>query len=76
MNAHSIFVKWTTIMPYQSDLERCCEEIDAARRAVAKAQEQRQRGGSVDAENVANRRLADAHAAYRECSGGNIPDRR
>ena len=63
-------------MAYQTELESCCAEIERARNEVAKAQEAYSSGGPLRAVNAANRRLADAHAAYRECSGGNVPDRR
>ena len=56
-----------------SNLEKCAQEIQAAQLAGAKAQAAYSKGGSVDAVNRADRRLADAHAAYREVSGGNAP---
>jgi hypothetical protein len=63
-------------MPYQSNLERCCAEIERAQTDVARAQEAYSSGGSLRKLNEANQALADAHAQYRECSGGRVPDRR
>jgi hypothetical protein len=63
-------------MPYDSELDRACAEIDAARVAVSKATLAYSKGGGVDGLDRANRRLADAHDAYRACSGLRIPDRR
>jgi len=50
--------------------------IDAAQSAVIKADRNYRDGGSLDALNNANRRLADSHAIWREVEGGNIPDDR
>jgi len=58
------------------DLVRCAQDVEAARQQVADATLAYHRGGSLDAVNAANRKLADAHAVYREVSGGRIPDRR
>jgi cellobiose-specific phosphotransferase system component IIA len=63
-------------MPYQSKQEQACAEIENARDAVAKARQAYSRGGSIDAVNEANRRLADAHHKRREIIGGRVPDRR
>ena len=63
-------------MAYRSELERCCAEIEAARGAVAAAMEKYSSGGNLRAVNEANQELATARARYRECSGGNVPDRR
>lgn len=46
---------------YEQD--RLCQEVDAARRAVERATIAYSRGGSLDALNKANRRLADADYA-------------
>jgi len=56
-----------------SDPVKAARKIIDAEAAVAQAQ---QRGGSVDEINRANRKLADAHSYYRECSGGRVPDTR
>ena len=61
-------------MTYRTRLEDACSEIEAAQIAVAKAAESYSRGGSLNALNKANRALADAHASYRETSGGRVPD--
>ncbi len=61
-------------MAYQ--FQESCEEIDAAKRAVAQAMRAHSKGGSLDAVNAANRRLADAYAKDREVWGGNVPDTR
>jgi hypothetical protein len=58
------------------DLVDCGKAVEAARERVAEARQAYSKGGSVNAVNEANRALADAHCAYRECSGGNVPDRR
>jgi hypothetical protein len=63
-------------MAYQTREQKACEEIEAARDAVDKATLKYQRGGSLDAVNDANARLAAAHARQREVSGGNIQDDR
>jgi len=64
-------------MPHETELERACREIDAARTELATAMEKHSSGGaSLRVVNAANRRLADAHASYRECSGLVVPDRR
>jgi hypothetical protein len=63
-------------MAYESELNRACTRIEEARNRVARAMEERSRGGSLDAVNKANRALADEHARYREISGGRVPDRR
>jgi hypothetical protein len=59
-----------------SNLVRYAREIEAARDVVAEAQLARGRGGSIEAVNRANRKLADAHDAYRECSAGRVHDPR
>jgi hypothetical protein len=63
-------------MPYETDLVKCCHEIENARAAVVKATEAYRAGGSVNALNTANRRLADAQNDYYACAGGLVPDRR
>jgi len=50
--------------------------ISEAQAAVAKATLAHSKGGSLDAVNNANRKLADAHCRWREWDGGNIPDDR
>lgn len=60
-------------MVYRSDYDSYLREVEEARRAVAKATEAYSKGGSCDAVNKANRRLADAHASARECYGLRVP---
>jgi hypothetical protein len=71
-----VYASGSFSMPYESQLDRACAEIDAARVAVSKAQEAYSKGGGIDSMNHANRRLADAHDAYRACAGLRVPDRR
>jgi hypothetical protein len=59
-----------------SDLVKYAQDIEAGRRAVAEAQLAYRRGGSIEAVNRANRKLADAHDVYRECSAGRVHDPR
>jgi hypothetical protein len=59
-----------------ADLVRYARDIEDAREKVAKAQLEYSRGGSLDKLNLANRKLADCHAAYRECTGGKPHDPR
>jgi hypothetical protein len=59
-------------MPYTAE-EMACDEIDAAREAVLKAEESYRKGGSIDTLNKTNRRLADAYDAQYEIAGGVIP---
>ena len=63
-------------MPYRTRLEGACQEIEDAQEAVAKATTAYRRGGSCEAVNRANDRLAYAHCRYRETSGGNVTDDR
>lgn len=56
-----------------ANLERYVAEIESAQQAVADAVKAYRKGGSLSAVNRANDRLADAHDAYRDCSGGRIP---
>ena len=63
-------------MTYRSELDGYTRAIEEARVAVAKAQQAYSRGGSVEAVNKANRRLADAHAEWRECAELRVPDKR
>jgi hypothetical protein len=59
-----------------ADLVRYARDIEDARAKVAEAQLKYSRGAGVDVINRANRQLADAHDAYRECSGNRVPDQR
>ena len=63
-------------MPTKSSHEKFATAVFDAQADVAKAQAERSRGGSLDAVNRAQNKLANAQAHYRECSGGNVPDRR
>jgi hypothetical protein len=58
------------------DLEKYASEIISAEARVDAADAAYRRGGSLESLNRANRALADAHASWRECSGGNVKDRR
>jgi hypothetical protein len=60
------------MMAYRSELEQICGEIEQARADVVNAR----RDGDINKINRADRKLADLHSQYRECSGGNIPDDR
>jgi hypothetical protein len=57
---------------YKTREDRCCEEIDAARKAVERAHRAYARGGSADAVNEAEGKLADAHAELDRCRGGRV----
>jgi hypothetical protein len=61
-------------MAYQID--KACQEIDDARKAVADATAAYRKGGSLDAVNRADRRLANANDRWREVVGGVVPDDR
>jgi hypothetical protein len=61
-------------MAHQFRTTEAYAEIDEAQRAVASATEKYARGGSPDALNKANRRLAVAHQAADRVSGGNACD--
>jgi hypothetical protein len=63
-------------MAHRSRLEAACEVIEDAERAVQKAQIDYRHGASCDVVVKANAKLADAHARYREVSGGNVRDDR
>jgi hypothetical protein len=52
------------------------DEIQAARKAVAEAANDYRKGGSPSKLNAANDRLARAHCAWREVTGGLVPDKR
>jgi hypothetical protein len=60
-------------MAYRSELDVICSEINEAKTEVVAAHRSR----DVNKINKADRKLADLHAQYRECSGGRIiPDDR
>jgi hypothetical protein len=61
-----------TTMVYRSELHEICDEIEQARADVVNAH----RDGNINKINKADRKLADLHHQYRECSGGRIPDDR
>ena len=50
--------------------------ISEAQAAVAQAQVEHSRGGSVDKVNAANSRLAEARCRYTEWISGRVPDDR
>ena len=56
--------------------DRYALAISEAQAAVAKATNAHSRGGSLDAVNRANAKLADAHCRYTEWVSGNVPDDR
>ncbi len=56
----------------KSELEKVASEIAEAQDAVANAYRSR----DVNKINRADRKLADLHYQFSECSGGNIPDDR
>lgn len=61
---------------YTSRAQDCAERIKTAQADVARADLSYRRGGSLDALNAANRRLADAHQDLYCADGGTIPDDR
>ena len=63
-------------MTYRTESDGYAQAIEDARVKVAKADAAYRKGGPLDALNKANRELADAHARYDECQGGNVPDKR
>jgi hypothetical protein len=63
-------------MAYTSQAQDCAQKIIAAQGDVARADLAYRRGGSLDALNAANRKLADAHDARYRYIGGVIPDKR
>ena len=63
-------------MGYEGEESKHCASVEAAKRAVAKAQLAYQRGGSLDAVVKANADLADADYRMYEHSAGMVPDDR
>jgi hypothetical protein len=63
-------------MAYERQELECEDEINRARKAVADAELNYRKGGTPDALNAANRRLADAHWRRYEVCGGLVPDKR
>jgi len=61
---------------YTSRAEDAAEKIKQAEIAVEKADAAYRKGGSLDALNAANRRLADAHDDLSVVTGGTMPDPR
>jgi hypothetical protein len=59
-----------------TDTDRAMAKIKEARAAVDSADASYRRGGSLNALNNANRKLADAHQYLYECDGGVVHDRR
>lgn len=76
MSDGSFLCKGHQTMAYQTREQKACEEIEAARDAVDRAQLAHQRGGPLDAVVKANQRLADAHARNYEVASGRVPDDR
>ena len=56
----------------KNEKQLIANEIHDAKAAVINAR----RSGNINAINRADRKLADLHYQYRECSGGLIPDER
>jgi hypothetical protein len=54
----------------------CAAEIIAAQKAIERADAAYRKGGSLDALNRANRKLADCHQRLYEINAGSIPDDR
>ena len=61
---------------YTSRAQDCANAIKQAQAGVARADLNYRKGGSLDALNAANRRLADAHDALHCADGGTVPDDR
>jgi hypothetical protein len=61
---------------FTSRAQDCAAQIKAAQDEVEKATWDYRRGGSVDAVNKANRKLADAHDALYTADSGMCEDRR
>jgi len=57
-------------------LQKCADEINAARDAVEEAMRDYSRGGSLSNLNRQNKRLADAHDDFQKTDGGLVIDRR
>jgi hypothetical protein len=55
---------------YQTRTTEAWAAVDQAQQAVKDATEKYSRGGSLDAVNKANRKLANCHAAADRVSGG------
>jgi len=55
---------------------RYARAVFEAEADVAKATRDYHKGGSCEAVNAANSKLAEAHCRWREWSGGNVPDDR
>jgi hypothetical protein len=76
MSANSFVVKEIPVGTYNSAAQDCAANIKAASADVAKADAAYRKGGSLDALNAANRKLADAHQDLYVADGGTIPDSR
>jgi hypothetical protein len=63
-------------MAYTTELQRCVEECDKAREAVKEATISHSKGGSLDAVNKANARLASANQSYYRTAAGLARDDR
>ena len=59
-----------------SRAQDCAAQIKQAQGDVAQADAAYRKGGSLDALNRANRKLADAHNDLYTANGGTIPDDR
>ncbi|MGM4870669.1 hypothetical protein AB7645_05510 [Bradyrhizobium sp. 956_D2_N1_5] len=63
-------------MMFWTDLDRAYDDVHSARAAVDKAQRDYSKGGSVNAVNTAEKRLADSYDRLREINGGRVRDMR
>ncbi len=61
---------------FTSRAQDCAQAIKEAQAAVAQADKAYRKGGSLDALNAANRRLADAHNDLYCADNGFVPDDR
>jgi hypothetical protein len=61
---------------YTSRAQDCAEKIKQAQIDVGNADAAYRKGGSLDALNAANRKLAAAHNDLYVADGGTVPDKR
>ena len=61
---------------YTSRAQDCAEKIKQAQIDVGNADAAYRKGGSLDALNAANRKLAAAHNDLYVADGGTVPDHR
>jgi hypothetical protein len=63
-------------MAFTSREQDCANVIKQVQASVAIADRSYRKGGSLDALNAANGKLANAHNEMYEAAGGVIPDKR